>query len=171
LILHFLLLEKVFAPARTDLGLGQTRRKMRAQALSQQAGLNGRKLLRGQKGLNAAHARVSATIGILMLLLTVKELSEQLQIKPSTLYAWVAQQKVPYRKIHGLVRFDPTEIDRWIASFVHPLPFPAPRISHITTSRQVDQIIARAKRDVYTSHRGNQTDSEPDRKGGVNGAR
>ena len=106
-----------------------------------------------------------------MLLLTIKELSKQLQIKPSTLYAWVAQQKIPYRKIHGLVRFDPTEIDRWIASFVHPLPSPAPRIGHITTSRQVDQLIARAKRDVYTSRGETRPIASPTRKEAADGAR
>ena len=105
------------------------------------------------------------------MLLTVKELSGQLQIKPSTLYAWVAQHKIPYRKIHGLVRFDPTEIERWIASFVHPLPSPAPKIGHITTSRQVDQLIARAKRDVYTSRGETRPIASPTRKEAANGAR
>ena len=54
------------------------------------------------------------------MLLTVNALSQQLQIRPSTLYAWANQGKIPCRKIHGLVRFDPTEIDRWIASFAPP---------------------------------------------------
>ena len=106
-----------------------------------------------------------------MLLLTIKELSKQLQIKPSTLYAWVAQQKIPYRKIHGLVRFDATEIDRWIASFVHPLPSPAPRIGHTTTSRQVEQVIAQAKREVYTSRGETRPIASPTRKEAANGAR
>jgi excisionase family DNA binding protein len=57
-------------------------------------------------------------------LLTVKNLSQRLQIKPSTLYAWVSHGKIPCRKIHGLVRFDPTEIDRWLASFSPPHSVP-----------------------------------------------
>src|SRR4030095_2884360 len=88
------------------------------------------------------------------MLLTIKEISQKLQIKPSTLYAWVAQRKIPCRRIHGLVRFDPDDIDRWVASFLTP-PFPPP----LTGRRQkavvgLDQLIARAKRDVYTSAHG-----------------
>lgn len=88
------------------------------------------------------------------MLLTIKDLSEQLQIKTATLYAWVAQRKIPSRKIHGLVRFDPNEIDQWLASFVTPRPSP------LRTSRQrvgrssVDDLIARAKREVYTPAHG-----------------
>jgi excisionase family DNA binding protein len=88
------------------------------------------------------------------MLLTIKEISQKLQIKPSTLYAWVAQRKIPCRRIHGLVRFDPDDIDRWVASFLTP-PFSPP----LTGPRQkavvgLDQLIARAKRDVYTSAHG-----------------
>ena len=39
------------------------------------------------------------------MLLTVKELADQLHIKPSTLYAWAAQGRIPCFKLHGLVRF------------------------------------------------------------------
>ena len=58
--------------------------------------------------------------------LTVNTLSQRLQIKSSTLYAWANQGKIPCRKIHGLVRFDPTEIDRWLASFASPTVRPYP---------------------------------------------
>ena len=58
------------------------------------------------------------------MLLTVKALSQRLQITPSTLYAWASHGKIPCRKIHGLVRFDPTEIDRWLASFSPPQSVP-----------------------------------------------
>jgi excisionase family DNA binding protein len=46
--------------------------------------------------------------------LSIKELAEQLRIKPGTLYAWAAHGKIPCRKIHGLVRFDQHDIDRWL---------------------------------------------------------
>ena len=85
------------------------------------------------------------------MLLTVHALSQRLQIKPSTLYAWASQGKIPYRKIHGLVRFDPTEIDRWLASFSPSQPV-SPQIG--TRRRDhvdLDELIARAKRAVYTS--------------------
>lgn len=86
--------------------------------------------------------------------LTVKALSQRLQIKPSTLYAWASQGKIPCRKIHGLVRFDPTEIDRWLASFLTPHS----ATPQIRTSRSdhadLEQLIAKAKRAVYTSDHG-----------------
>ena len=39
------------------------------------------------------------------MLLTVKELASHLHIKPSTLYAWAGQGRIPCLKIHSLVRF------------------------------------------------------------------
>jgi len=84
------------------------------------------------------------------MLLTVKELAQQLHIKPGTLYAWAAQGKIPCRKIHGLVRFDQHDIDYWLGTFSSSTVVP-PRI----TSRRSDddnlgRLIARAKRQVYT---------------------
>ena len=84
------------------------------------------------------------------MLLTVKELSVQLHIKASTLYVWAAQGKIPCRKIHGLVRFDPTEIDRWLASFAITPFAPTKTCLRRTDRSGLDQLIARAKREVYT---------------------
>jgi len=87
-------------------------------------------------------------------LLTVKALSQRLQIKPSTLYAWASHGKIPCRKIHGLVRFDFSEINHWLASF-SPSQSVSPQIG---TGRadQTDlaQLIASAKREVYTPGHG-----------------
>ena len=85
------------------------------------------------------------------MLLTVKELSAQLHIKTSTLYVWAAQGKIPCRKIHGLVRFDPTEIDRWLASFAITPPATAKTSLRRTDPSDLDRVIASAKRAVYTS--------------------
>lgn len=52
-----------------------------------------------------------------MTLWDVKELSKQLSIKPSTLYAWASHGKIPHVKIHGLIRFRPEEIESWLVSF------------------------------------------------------
>ncbi len=46
-----------------------------------------------------------------------QELSARLNIKPSTLYLWAAQGKIPCRKIHGLIRFEPDAITAWLRSF------------------------------------------------------
>jgi len=69
------------------------------------------------------------------MLLTIKELSTWLNIKPSTLYLWAAQGKIPCRKIHGLIRFDPEAITAWLHSFepskisaVHHYPANRPAI-------------------------------------------
>ena len=86
--------------------------------------------------------------------LTVKALSQRLQIKPSTLYAWASQGKIPCRKIHGLVRFNPTEIDRWLASFSPPPSVPPEIRSRRADHTDLEQLIASAKRAVYTSGHG-----------------
>ena len=88
------------------------------------------------------------------MLLTVKTLSQRLQIKPSTLYAWASQGKIPYRKIHGLVRFDPREIDRWLSSFPPPHSVPRQIRTRRSDHADLEQLIASAKRAVYTSGHG-----------------
>ena len=105
------------------------------------------------------------------MLLTIKDVAKQLQIKPSTLYAWVSQGKIPYRKIHGLIRFDPDDIDHWVASFVSPRRSPTLTVGRIRADIEVDQLIARAKRDVYTSRGETRPIASPTRKEAVNGAR
>jgi excisionase family DNA binding protein len=87
-------------------------------------------------------------------LLTVKALSHRLQIKSSTLYAWANQGKIPCRKIHGLIRFDPTEIDRWLASFAPPQSAPPQIRTRRADHTDLDQLIASATRAVYTSGHG-----------------
>jgi predicted DNA-binding transcriptional regulator AlpA len=52
------------------------------------------------------------------MLLTVKDLSAWLNMKPSMLYLWAAQGKIPCRKIHGIIRFDEEEIDHSFQSSV-----------------------------------------------------
>jgi excisionase family DNA binding protein len=87
-------------------------------------------------------------------LLTVKTLSQRLQVKPSTLYAWANQGKIPCRKIHGLVRFDPTEIDRWLASLSPRQSAPTKVRIHKSDHTDLEQLIASAKRAVYTAGHG-----------------
>lgn len=88
------------------------------------------------------------------MLLTVNELASQLHIKPSTLYAWAAQGKVPSLKIHGLLRFRREAIEQWVASFEQAV---SPRPSSPLCPPQyheLDPLIAAAKREVYTARRG-----------------
>ena len=104
-------------------------------------------------------------------LLTVRDLAHRLQIKPSTLYAWAAQGRIPSLKIHGVVRFRREEIEHWVESFrIHDSP--VPRNVIVKTPRTpLDALIARAKRCAYTpSPRGNQTRSGLIRKEDTDGA-
>ena len=88
------------------------------------------------------------------MLLTVKTLSQRLQITPSTLYAWANQGKIPCRKIHGLVRFDQQDIDRWLSSFSPTTSVPPQRGNRRADHSDPDRLIASAKREVYTSAHG-----------------
>jgi len=49
-----------------------------------------------------------------MLLLTIPQLADQLQVKTGTVYAWVSKKKVPFVKVHRAVRFNQAEIDKWL---------------------------------------------------------
>lgn len=49
-----------------------------------------------------------------MQILTVKEVSEMLKIKPSTVYAWAEQGIMPCIKINGTLRFDENDILTWL---------------------------------------------------------
>ena len=97
------------------------------------------------------------------MLLTIKDLSTRLNIKPSTLYLWAAQGKIPCRKIHGLIRFDPDAITAWLHTFepnqATAIP-PLPRDSHL----DVDRLIEAAKREVYTPRHGETITPSPTRK-------
>ena len=82
------------------------------------------------------------------MLLTIKEVATRLQIKPSTLYSWAAQGRMPCLKIHGLVRFRKDEIDHWLESFRER---PKDEVSQRVRPRtfDIDRVIARAKRGAY----------------------
>lgn len=85
------------------------------------------------------------------MLLTVKELSQQLQIKPSTLYAWAKRGKIPCCTPNGLIRFDPDEIVRWLDASRKQPPPPLPHMPKESGYPKLDAMIARAKRQAYTS--------------------
>ena len=82
-------------------------------------------------------------------MLTVKELSAWLNIKESTLYLWVSKSKIPCRRIHGLVRFEPEAIEAWLKSFEASPGKPFSLQTHDDTS-DLDQLIEAAKSEVYT---------------------
>ena len=86
-------------------------------------------------------------------MLTVKELSAWLNIKPSTLYLWASQGKIPCCRIHGLIRFERDAIQAWLkgcgTNSVKPFPQPTRN-----DCNDVDHLIEAAKRAVYTPTHG-----------------
>lgn len=48
-------------------------------------------------------------------LLTIQQLSELIQVKPSTIYKWVHYQYVPFIKLGSSLRFKETKIEDWIS--------------------------------------------------------
>ena len=103
-------------------------------------------------------------------MLTVKELSARLNIKQSTLYLWASQNKIPCRRIHGLVRFEPEAIQAWLDSFSPTSPAKPPRSSR-KSSEDVDHLIAAAKHAAYTSRHGETITPSPRTKEEQHGAR
>jgi len=105
-------------------------------------------------------------------LLTIKQVAAWLNMKPSTLYAWVGQRRIPSMKINGLIRFEQHAIEQWLASFrpSRLLPISASLGRHAATD--IDVLIAAAKRDVYTpAHGETRPTASLQRKEGANGAR
>ena len=107
-----------------------------------------------------------------VVLLTIKAITERLQVKDKTIYAWVAQGRIPALKINGVLRFESEAIERWLCE--------CQTQSHKTSStlrpsrpgsaRDVDHLIERAKRAVYTSHGETRPVASPFRKEDTNGA-
>ena len=47
-------------------------------------------------------------------LMGVAEISQRLRIPEATIYKYVCQRRIPFVKLNGHLRFDPTAIDEWI---------------------------------------------------------
>lgn len=47
-------------------------------------------------------------------LLTIKEVSEYLNVSVHTIYSWVSREKIPFCKLNGVVRFQLDRIQEWI---------------------------------------------------------
>ncbi len=55
-------------------------------------------------------------------LLTIDQLDEQLGITVRHVRRLIAERRIPYLKVGGLVRFDPADIATWLDGARHPLP-------------------------------------------------
>lgn len=87
------------------------------------------------------------------MLLTIKEVSAWLNIKPSTLYLWASQGRIPCRRIHGLIRFEREAIQAWLnaCDAVPPLSLPNLRKP---SDKSADDLVEAAKRALYTAGHG-----------------
>ncbi len=89
------------------------------------------------------------------MMLTVKELSDWLKIKPSTLYLWATQGKIPCRRIHSLIRFEQEVIQRWLEFFPELHPKTLPKLQKTSSAApDLDALIAATKRESYTPPHG-----------------
>ena len=98
------------------------------------------------------------------MLLTVKDLSAWLNIKPSTLYLWAAQGKIPVQKIYGLIRFDRKQITEWLGSF-QPTAAGTRSGKLRINPGDLDHIIEAAIRDAYTPASGKPDQQRAQREG------
>jgi excisionase family DNA binding protein len=105
-----------------------------------------------------------------MALLNVKEVSEWLQVKRSTIYLWAEQSMIPHMKLSRLLRFDHDEIEAWLQAHRQEVT-PEPISSERRHGRDnVDALIAEAKREVYTSCHGKPDQDRATRKGDTHGS-
>ena len=48
--------------------------------------------------------------------MSVQEVAEYLGLRPSTIYQYIGERRIPYYKKGHLVRFREEEIDKWMAA-------------------------------------------------------
>ena len=83
-----------------------------------------------------------------MKIVTIKEVSEFLKVKQSTLYSWVNQKSIPSFKLNGLWRFDMEKIEEWVKAS-YGLKVVPQRITKKTPRNQdIDRIVKHAVKEV-----------------------
>ena len=105
-----------------------------------------------------------------MALLTIHDVAQWLAVKPTTIYSWVAQRKMPALRLGGLIRFRREDIETWLAGCQLEPPNPSRPADRRPRSDDVDTLIARAKAQVYTSSRGKPDQDRATRKGDSHGS-
>jgi excisionase family DNA binding protein len=105
-----------------------------------------------------------------MALLDIKEVSAWLNLKPTTLYLWVAQGKIPALKLHGLIRFVREDVEQWLENCRGTPRVAAPVPRRAQPRGEIDDLIASVKRDVYTFPHGKPDQDRATRKGEPDGS-
>jgi len=83
-----------------------------------------------------------------MKIVTIKEVSEFLKVKQSTLYSWVNQKRIPSFKLNGLWRFDMEKIEAWINQSNHVDDIPGRIAKKKANHLDIDRIVKHAKEAV-----------------------
>ncbi len=78
-----------------------------------------------------------------MKLVTIKEISEFLKVKESTLYSWVHGGSIPFYKLNGLLRFDMDEVREWVKNS-KPVPYEPIRELKKAQTEDIGTIVKRA---------------------------
>ncbi len=78
-----------------------------------------------------------------MKLVSIKEVSTFLMVKPSTIYSWVHNGTIPFIKLNGLLRFDMDEVQEWVKASKVRSPN-VPKSLKKSSNLDVDAIVKRA---------------------------
>ncbi len=107
------------------------------------------------------------------MLLTIKDMVSQLQVKDKTIYAWAAQGKIPALKINGVLRFESDAIERWLQNcqMTRERASASVKCARTKPAMDVDRLIENAKRAVYTSRGETRPIASPPREEDQHGAR
>ena len=79
-----------------------------------------------------------------MKLVTIKEISNLLGVKESTLYSWVNNGSIPSYKLNGLLRFDMEEIEEWVRESKQTHHNVNTEIKKVSKDPDIDSIIKKA---------------------------
>ena len=84
-----------------------------------------------------------------MKIVTIKEVSEFLKIKQSTIYSWVNQKRIPSFKLNGLWRFDMEKIEEWVKASYGLKVVPQMITKNATKKQDIDRIVKHAIEEIY----------------------
>jgi len=104
-----------------------------------------------------------------MKLVTIKEVSEFLRVKESTLYSWAHDGTIPTFKLGGLLRFDMDEVKEWVKKSRPGCPnstLPSKKPPRLGIDRVIKKVIDDVTGKGYNTAKRETSPSQGLRKGG-----